>query len=644
MDVKPSPLGYAAGLLAALALLTGCSGSASRDDERQPGAALRGGTLRVGADPFGVGADDTLPGSAQYALDPQFEYFQAYFELYRCCLLRTLLSYNGRPSDQGGGILRPDLASAPPTVSPDGLTWRFRLRRGLHYAPPFQRTEITSADIVRALEREFRLGHRANYAFYYTVIQGTRAFADGRASAISGLETPDRYTLVVHVTHPTGDLGYRFSLAASAPIPPGADRGHDGGYGRFLVSSGPYMIAGSQRMDFSRSPRQQRPAAGWRYRYTVRRGRVVLKGPETLTLVRNPSWRRETDPLRAAYPDRIAFTMSTEHPRLARLVEQGSLDVLLDQTLPLVDLRRARKAPRLEQRLHVNSVNALSWVTINLAEPPFDDVHVRRALAFALNKAAVIRIENRSALTTGFLYDVTATHALPDSFENGLLAGYDPYATPGERGNPAAARAEMAHSRYDRNHDGRCDARACRAVLSYGTSSDVSPSLRPLDREIARDVRTIGLRLVVRHGTLKQQVAALTPGRHVALLLFGGWLADFPDGATFTPILQRPTDAVNNDFSLLGATRQELRKWGYRARSVPSVDGEIERCLSEAGEQRAECWAKLDQRLMERIVPYVPYGHNAWTGLTSARVARFSFDQFGAAPALDRIALRPGFR
>jgi peptide/nickel transport system substrate-binding protein len=190
--------------------------------------------MRVGVDtPFGA---EARPGSVEHALDPQFEYVPTYWELYRCCLLRTLFSYSGRATGQGGATLRPDLAAAQPRVSRDGLTWAFQLKHGLHYAPPFQAREIVAGDIVRALEREFRLGADASYSFYYTVIEGTDAFAAHKADSISGLEVPDPYTLVVHLTQPTGDLGYRFSLAATAPIPAGADRGHDRDYGRYLVS------------------------------------------------------------------------------------------------------------------------------------------------------------------------------------------------------------------------------------------------------------------------------------------------------------------------------------------------------------------------------------------------------------------------
>src|SRR3546814_9826620 len=58
------------------------------------------------------------------------------WEYYRCCLLRTLMSYEGVPTDEGGADIFPDLAAGEPTVSDDGLTTTFQIKPGLMYAPP----------------------------------------------------------------------------------------------------------------------------------------------------------------------------------------------------------------------------------------------------------------------------------------------------------------------------------------------------------------------------------------------------------------------------------------------------------------------------------------------------------------------------
>src|SRR5262245_58425680 len=88
-----------------------CTSTGGEEQRRDAGA---GGTLRV-----------VMLNDASAELDPQKEYSPIGFELFRCCLLRTLMSTNGLSTDRGGSVLRPDIAEAPPVVSTDGLTWTF---------------------------------------------------------------------------------------------------------------------------------------------------------------------------------------------------------------------------------------------------------------------------------------------------------------------------------------------------------------------------------------------------------------------------------------------------------------------------------------------------------------------------------------
>ena len=123
-----------------------------------PTAPPTGGTLRVAMDLAGYeaefGVQDANGATTSTAgWDPAIAYDPRPWEIFRCCLLRTLMSYSGRSLQQGGAILQPDLATDYPSVSADGLTWTFRLRQGLHYAPPMADKEIVAQDVVRAIER-----------------------------------------------------------------------------------------------------------------------------------------------------------------------------------------------------------------------------------------------------------------------------------------------------------------------------------------------------------------------------------------------------------------------------------------------------------------------------------------------------------
>ena len=418
----------------AVLIAAACSGQGNDDPTPTAGtsAPATGGTLDV-----------AMLSDFQAALDPAKEYEAVAAELFRCCLLRTLVAFEGVPGAEGGSELQPDLATELPTVSEDGLTWTFTIKDGIAYGPPYQDQTVTSQDFVRALEREADpKASVGGYSFYYSVIEGFDEYSEGKASTISGLSTPDDHTLEVTVTEPTGDLGQRFSLLATAPIPPlgkapmGAAEGHTADYGRFLISTGPYMIQGSEDLDRDQAPDDQDPISGY------------VPG-RSLVLVRNPSWQASQDTLRPAYVDEIDIAFGGELADLYAKVQAGDLDVVFDAGPPPDVIKEYSTDPALKPNLRVFESDNVSYLEMNILEPPFDDVHVRKAMNLAIDKQGL-----RTLLGGEVKGDLTG-HIMPNSLEGQLLVDYDPYATPDSAGDPEAARAEMAQSKYG-DADGRC--------------------------------------------------------------------------------------------------------------------------------------------------------------------------------------------
>src|SRR5439155_5398457 len=137
--VRGSSRGIAS-IMAIALLAAACTGGGKPKPGPSTTPLSRGGTLRVGMfqwDPAGP-------------IDPTTGFGEPNWQ---CCMQRTLYSYNGRPTAEGGSVLRPDLATGPPEVSADGMTWTFHIKPGLHYAPPLQNVEITAQDIIRAAWR-----------------------------------------------------------------------------------------------------------------------------------------------------------------------------------------------------------------------------------------------------------------------------------------------------------------------------------------------------------------------------------------------------------------------------------------------------------------------------------------------------------
>jgi peptide/nickel transport system substrate-binding protein len=620
--------------LALSVLAASCDSSSpkSKGSVTQPGGTLRVGVVIALEEQCGF----VFCGAKTN--DPQMNWSAMLFEIERCCLLRTLLSNNGRDTAEGGGALRPDLATSLPEVSADGLTWTFHLRRGIHYGPPLQSETVTAQDFIRSIERALSprpgwlpegfdpyldsyLGRYLNLA---GAIVGAEAYRGEPGQHISGLQAPDDHTLVVHLTRASGNLGYLLSLPETAPIPSvpshpewrfGAAQGHERVYSSYLVSSGPYMIEGSPKLDFTKSPQQQLPASG--------------DAPDSLTLVRNPSWNPDADHLRAALPDRIQL-VPVRDPKVAqRLIKQGSIDLAFNWDAPPSLLKSdSPTSPR----------DQVSFLTLNLAIRPLDDVHVRRAMNFAIERRPILPLWNNVNL-----FATPMTHIGLDDQESNLLLNFDPYHS--ATGDLKAARKEMSLSRYDHNHDGRCDDSACRGILLWANKEH--PEQIASARMVARDLTRIGLDVSVHTLSPEEFFAPFGDPTVHAPMLLDQWLKDTLSPTTyFAPLFGGSSLQITGgqNVNLLGAKPGELKKWGYRVSHVPSVDSRISKCLTLTFNEQTRCYAEFDQFLTTQVVPWVPLVSLVSSRLTSDRVSAFNFDPSPSnpMPALDRVMLEPG--
>jgi ABC-type transport system substrate-binding protein len=406
----------------------------------------------------------------------------------------------------------------------------------------------------------------------------------------------------------------------------GIAAGADAGYGRFLVSSGPYMFEGSEDLDFAVPAAQRKPVTGF--------------APGRIALVRNPSWDPGTDLLRPAYADRIEITLADSIDAAVAALDAGTADYLWasgarSPTVP-ADVFDAFRAGPGRGQAFLDPTGFVRYIMLNVAVPPFDDLHVRKAVTYAIDKQRLVDLSGERVAQGVY------GHLAADILEDDLLADYDPYATPGGRGDLEKARAEMRRSRYDTNGDGRCDAPAC-AHLRATTRAEFAP----VARQVAADLNAIGLGLDVE--ILEQEAFFGTvnrPADKVAALVGLGVAADYISAASLMADWFDSPLAIGGspDFynlTMVGATPEQLKRWGYAVTEVPNVDARVEACLPLVGAAQFQCWAGLDQYLMENVVAWVPYADLRYASLGSPRLASYSFDAFANEPALDRLAVRP---
>ena len=321
------------------------SGSSSK----APASAKPGGTLTMAY----AGDVDNI--------DPRITYYQ-YGMNVAYATQRPLYSYE--PDNARTPV--PDLASGPPEISADGKTVTVKIREGIKYSPPEQTRVVKTADVKYALESAFDPSGTVPGPYvgaYLGDLHGLKAFKDGKAKHISGIETPDDTTIVFKLDRPRGAIvAGMLSMPASAPVPEEYAKKYDAKnpstYGEHQLATGPYMVS-------SYKPAQE------------------------IKLVRNPSWDKSTD-YKPAYLDSITITEGLQADIASRQILSGQSMVSGDfqipaQTLSSVTSNAAEKA----QLIISPPTGRFRYIALNTRVKPFDNPDVRRALSAVFDRQAL---------------------------------------------------------------------------------------------------------------------------------------------------------------------------------------------------------------------------------------------------------------
>jgi ABC-type transport system substrate-binding protein len=352
-----------------------------------------------------------------------------------------------------------------------------------------------------------------------------------------------------------------------------------------------------------------------------------------VVLIRDPDYAASTDSpsVRSNAIDGIDITIDTDLRDIFLKIRSGELDGTLNSDSPPPDvLRDYVTDPDRRPLVHSNPGDFTSYISMNLTTPPFDDVHVRRAVAAVVDRAGLLRIIG------GSMHGQVATHIVPPSILGGRSDVFAPYPPDG---SVADAREEMRRSVYDRNGDGLCDARACSDVTLLNVNFAPYTRMEPL---VAEDLGKIGI-----HVDAKELSGGAAFGRlsdvaaRVPMAMFPSYGKDYADPYSFmrafTGDAIQPSGGVNA--SLVGLTRSRAAQLGipYPPGGVPSIDGDVATCEAESGAARLDCWAALDRRLSEDIVAWVPYAWLNVVSVTAPTVTRFAFDQFSGNPSFTQM-------
>jgi peptide/nickel transport system substrate-binding protein len=301
--------------------------------------------------------------------------------------------------------------------TPDPLTYRFHLRTDVH----FQNGQpLTSADVKYTLD-SMRNG---------TVITAKA----GALAHIDHVDAPDAATVVIHLKQPDAALLWNLSDGALGIVPAGSGRD----FAFHPVGSGPFRFVSQLQDD-----------------------EVILERSDN-------SW--QTRPAIA----RIRFAVVPDAITRALELEKGSADVCINcLTADMVSALAKRPNLQVESGPGTN----LNYISFNAQDSVLRDLHVRQAIAYAMNRPLIISSlwRDRARLAESLLP--------PEHWGwTGDVQRY-PY-------DPAKANALLESGGWKRGNDG------VRFHLTMKTSTDETSRL--LAMILQQQLRDIGIALEVR--------------------------------------------------------------------------------------------------------------------------------------------------
>lgn len=259
-------------------------------------------------------------------------------------------------------------------VSDDELTWTIPLRQGVAFSDG---TPLTSADVKFSLERA-----RDKSSFGFLL------------SAIDKVETPDEQTVSIHTKFPWSPLLADLSVWAAVIVPKDFGGKKEEDFFAAPVGTGPFILDAWDR-------------------------------GSQLRVVRNPNYWQEGKP----YLDSVTWTQVPDANTRVLQLQGGQAHIVSD--IPFNTMQSLTSMPGVHAEAFPGTT--VFYLMFNTTKKPYDDVHLRRAIAYALDKKAIA-----NAVLFGF-GDSACSIIAP------TVAFYDPN-TPCLTQDLEKAKAELAQS------------------------------------------------------------------------------------------------------------------------------------------------------------------------------------------------------
>lgn len=392
------------------------------------------------------------------------------------------------------------------TVSTDGLTYTFVLRDGLKFS---NGTEVTAEDAVFSLQRHLDVG-------------GPLAIA----AQVASLKAQDAATLVITLKEPYTPFISELSNFSNGIIPNNFGGVSEEEFFKNPVGTGPFVVETWDK-------------AG------------------DLTFTKNPNYWQEGKP----YIDKLVYKLIEDDSQAINQLKAGEVDAIESVALG--------NANEIKQGADTTVVTNGSWVTeqlfFNTLDEHFSDVHVRRALALAIDREGLT-----NALTFGYAQVANSLlpPAIPYNTNDSIKAlGFD----------TTAAKEELAKSSFPSGF-------STKLLIASGNSARAQEA-----QIIQAAAKSIGINIEIESIELASFRERFFAYDFSAMINSGQ--ADSPEANSILAFQTDPEGFSKSYWTHY--TNDEVTKLLYEGQKT--LDGT----------ERGDIYAKLQQTLADEV-PYIP--------------------------------------
>lgn len=434
--------------------------------------------------------------------------------------------------------LIPALATAW-KASPDAKIWKLTLRKGVKWTDG---VEFTGQHVIDGWERLLNPSTASEYAYFLFDVKNARAYNSGKIKDFKqvGIRLNEAGELVIELEQPKGYFPLLLTHHSTYPIRKDViekfgDKWTDPDK---IVTLGPYKLK-------------------------------VWDHDKAVVLERYDDYYGEKAKIK-----NVLGYMINEYSTALNLSDAGKLD--FQPSLPAKELPQLRTRPGYRQ----SSSLATYYYGLNTRKAPFQDVRVRKALVYAVDRKQITDL-------------LAAGHAPLTGWVPAGMFGYE-----NDRGlkfDPEMARKLLDEAGYkDRS-------KFPRITLAFNTNENHQ---RVAENVQAQLKKNLGIEVQLNNEEWKVYLKRLqTDTPHMYRM---GWLADYPDPSTFASLM---TSYSENNRTGWGNKRyDELTK---------------EAAMSLDKEKRRKAYSEIQKILTEEDVPVLPIYSAVRHIMLSERVQNF---------------------